>query len=195
MGVIQLGPIGIGNAPVPAGASDAQFGFALPADTTTFISPTTIAPSAGAVLAAPVPIPGGLLGLICPSNDPVIGQVCDALTENGLNDVTATLESAGSPTNFNVFASLETGVVIVTLPVKVKLTNPLLGSTCATSAASSNPILLNPQNSVAGAGDNGDYDLNGNPDPAGSSGNHHRHRLDRGGYHVLGPRRRMAATC
>ena len=165
MGVIQLGPVSIGNAPVTAGNSDAQFGAAVANGTYDGI--TGISPSGGAVLAAPALVPGGLLGLICPSNDPVITQVCNGLTQNSLNEVVATLESAGTPTNFSLFAAVQTGVPITTLPVKIHLTNSLLGSGCYIGS-NSNPILLNPQNTVGGNIASNFYDFNGAADPNGA---------------------------
>lgn len=164
MGVIQLGPIGVGNAPVPAGASDLQFGFTLPTSSVTLVAATTIPPASGAVLAAPVQVPGGLLGLICPSSDPVITQVCDAITDNSLNEITATLESAGAPTNFSVLNAGMVGQTIVTLPVKILLSGSLLGSGCYIGS-DQNPILLHPQNTVVGSLENYIYDLNGAADP------------------------------
>jgi hypothetical protein len=165
MGVIHLGPVSIGNAPVTAGKSDAQFGAAVANGT--FDGITGISPSGGAVLADPALVPGGLLGLMCPSTNPVISQVCNGLTNNSLNEVVATLESAGTPTNFNLFAALQTGVTVVTLPVKVHLTNALLGSGCYIGS-NSHPILLNPQNTAIGGAGSEFYDFNGNVDPNGA---------------------------
>ena len=43
----------------------------------------------------PITVPGGLLGLMCPSDIPVISDICDAVVGSPLNKVTATLEPAG----------------------------------------------------------------------------------------------------
>jgi hypothetical protein len=60
--------------------------------------------------------------------------------------VTAVTESAGTPSNFNLFAGIETGVPIITIPIKILLeNNPTLGPNCSIGS-DQNPILLNPEN-------------------------------------------------
>lgn len=164
MGVIQLGPISIGNGPTTAGNSNAQFGAAVPVGTFSGIG--GVSPASGAVLADPAEVAGGLLGLMCPSNNPLITPICGLITNNTLNRVLATLESAGTPSNFDLFAALQTGAPIVTLPVKIHLQHPLLGPNCYIGS-NQNPILLHPQNSVGGVPGGGYYTINGVPDPAG----------------------------
>jgi hypothetical protein len=126
-----------GNANLQVGASirdsDAQF--------------TLVSPAGGALIADPVDVPGGLLGLMCPSDVPLVSAICDGLVGSPLNAVTATVESVGDPRDFNRPATLQQGVPIVTLPVRVKLTNPILGPNCAIGSAS-NPIVLRPENTT-----------------------------------------------
>jgi len=120
----------------------------------------------GTVISDPVKVKGGLLNISCGSgNDPLgIRAICRTLLEdNVLNKVTATVESAGAPTDFNIIAGLLVGEPIMTLPVKIHLQNPLLGGNCYIGS-DSNPILLRPANIEAPAGaDFGTYALNGDP--------------------------------
>ena len=110
------------------------------------LNPWTISlPQDGAILADPVDVPGGLLGLMCPSLDPVVTSVCNLATDNDLNRVTAAVESAGPLTDFDINAGLQVGAPIATLPIKVHLENPLLGSTCYIGS-DADPIVLHPAN-------------------------------------------------
>ena len=60
--------------------------------------------------------------------------------------VTAITESAGTPSNFNLFAGIALGQPIITVPIKLHLANnPTLGPSCFIGS-DQNPILLNPQN-------------------------------------------------
>jgi hypothetical protein len=131
------GSFKLGNTESQAGASDIQFGLAGP-------NPfDVISPSGGAIASAPVDVPGGLLGLMCPSADPTVLAVCSLITDDSLNRVTATVEDAGPPTDFNIAAGTQLGVPIMTLPIKVHLENPLLGSTCYVGS-DADPIVLRP---------------------------------------------------
>ncbi|MEK8145767.1 hypothetical protein NKH18_44435 [Streptomyces sp. M10(2022)] len=58
------------------------------------------------------------------------------------------MESAGTPTEFNLTAGLTTGQQIVKLPVRIHLVNPLLGSNCYIGSAG-DPVVLRPQNTTA----------------------------------------------
>jgi hypothetical protein len=98
----------------------------------------------GSLVAAPADVPGGLLGLMCPSTIPIVSGLCQQATSNDLNRVTATVEGAGAPSNVNIGGGLVTGVRIITLPVKLHLQNPLLGSNCYIGS-DSDPIVLQPQ--------------------------------------------------
>jgi hypothetical protein len=130
---------------------------------------SVVAPRAGAVIGAPVDIPGGLLGLMCPSNIPVIADICRQIVNNPINRVTATIESAGAPTDFNLAAGLGTGQPIVTLPVKIKLSNPFLDPNCYIGS-NSNPILLKPANLTRPTGTVVRFNADGSPNPTGEMG-------------------------
>lgn len=166
MGVIQLGPVQIGNAPETAGHSNVQFGAVFPANV--FAGVPGISPQGGVVLADPVIVPGGVLGLICPASDPLVSWVCGLITNNDLNRVTATLESAApAPSNFDQFAAAETAAPIITLPVKIHLHNTFLGNNCYIGT-DQNPVLLVPQNTSTNENiTTQNYDLNGNTNPNG----------------------------
>ena len=85
----------------------------------------------------PQPVPGGLLGLLnCPAQtNPIIKGLCSAAFENGLTGVNATVELTGPEhglTNIQLNTEnllFEEGVAL-SLPVKIHLENPLLGSSC-----------------------------------------------------------------
>ncbi|HEY9438289.1 MAG TPA: hypothetical protein VIS29_06500 [Streptomyces sp.] len=138
------GSITLGTTQVPTGNTDLQLGVIQHSDGTTSL----VAPSDGVLVADSVEIPGGLIGLMCPSGIPLISGICKQLTDNSLNRVTATIEQAGAPRDFNMAAAFTTGQPILTLPVRIHLENPFLGSKCYIGSAS-NPVLLKPQNRTA----------------------------------------------
>ena len=93
----------------------------------------------------PQPVPGGLAGLInCKEISNILLRIaCEAAFENGLTGVNATTELAApagsiglNETNF----ILEEGIAL-SLPVKVRLENPFLGSACYLGSNAS-PIVL-----------------------------------------------------
>lgn len=91
------------------------------------------------------PVPGGLLGVTAPTWWPLILQnLFNETINNGFTGVTATLELAGSASSIKV----NTGNLInsegtaLSMPVKVKLDNPFLGSSCYIGSNSS-PFTLN----------------------------------------------------
>ncbi|HEX4437163.1 MAG TPA: hypothetical protein VH061_10240 [Solirubrobacteraceae bacterium] len=95
---------------------------------------------------SPQKVPGGLSGLVkCTEISNFIERAaCQLVFENGTTGVTATTELAGPASSIGV--SLEslfsaTGTAL-SLPVKVKLENPLLGSSCYIGSNSS-PIIIN----------------------------------------------------
>jgi len=98
----------------------------------------------GAIVADPAEVPGGLLGLMCPSEILLVSALCQQATEGELNRVMATVEGAGTPSKFNLSGSFLTGVPLITLPVKLHLSNPLLGSNCYIGS-NSKPIVLHPE--------------------------------------------------
>jgi hypothetical protein len=158
------GSIKLGNTTATTGDSNLQLG--LPSVHGVAFDPTIATPRGGALDAASVNVPGGLLGLMCPSNVPLVTLLCNQATNNLLNKLTAVLKPAGNPSNFNLFAGLSPGKPIVTLPVKIQLQNPLLGSNCYLGS-NSRPILLRPQTLVPGAVSAQSFDANGTPDSNG----------------------------
>lgn len=135
------GSIKLGNTTVTTGRTDLQMGVVQNSDGTS----TVVAPSAGAIIADSATVPGGLLGLMCPSNVPAITAICEQITNSSLNKITATVESVGAPTDFNQTAGIVTGEPIVAIPVRIHLQNPFLGSNCYIGTKSS-PIVLRPKN-------------------------------------------------
>lgn len=157
------GSIKIGNTAATTGDTNLQFGliYSPPSGTYSFASP-----AGGALVAAPVQIPGGLLGLMCPSNILAVSLLCQEATNNNLNNVTAQVQSVGNPSNFSLNAGLSAGQPILTLPVKIQLQNPLLGSNCYLGT-DSNPVVLHPENLTAPNLGVQYFDTNGTPDPSG----------------------------
>lgn len=89
----------------------------------------------------PQPVPGGLLGLVnCKSITVALVRVsCEAVFENGFTGVNATLELAKPANEIKVNQLnlvLEEGTAF-TMPVKVHLENPFLGSSCYVGSSSS----------------------------------------------------------
>jgi hypothetical protein len=167
------GSITIGNATYAAAMSNAQIGLSL---SNTDGTMTPIAPQSGALLAAPVGLPGGLAGLICPSASPVAWRICNPRHDKGdrghdggrgLTEVTATMLSAGKPSDFNLFAGLSSGQPIVSLPVKIHLQNALLGRSCYLGS-DTEPIVLQLQNQAEPTGSIEAFDSDGTPDPNGT---------------------------
>ncbi|MFF6810805.1 hypothetical protein ACFZAG_13080 [Streptomyces sp. NPDC012403] len=135
------GSIKLGKTTVVTGKTNLQIGVVQNADGTSSV----VAPPSGALVADSATVPGGLLGLMCPSNIPVITGICETLENSGLNKITATMESVGAPYAFDQTAGVLTDMPIVALPVRIHLENPLLGSKCYIGTAA-NPILLRPEN-------------------------------------------------
>jgi len=107
----------------------------------TFYSPT----DGVALSKAAQPVPGGLLGITAPSWWPqVLKDLFNETINNGFTGVSATVEIAGSPSLVKAsFLNAFTGSgAAFSLPVKVKLSNPFLGSNCYIGS-NSNPIQLN----------------------------------------------------
>ncbi|WP_328885902.1 hypothetical protein [Streptomyces sp. NBC_00316] len=159
------GSIKLGNTLLPVGGSDLQVGVVTHPGGGT----TVVAPQGGALVADSAQIPGGLLGLMCPSDIPVITGICNQLTDVSLNRVTATIESVNNPSDFQLLAGTTTGKPIITLPVRIHLENPFLGTTCYIGSAS-DPILLRPQNLTRPAISDQRFDGDGTTDTAGPMG-------------------------
>lgn len=93
----------------------------------------------------PQSVPGGLAGLVkCYEISNFFERIaCEVIFENGLTGVTATTELAASATSIgiNIQNLVEAEGTALLLPVKVKLSNPLLGESCYIGSNSS-PISL-----------------------------------------------------
>jgi hypothetical protein len=154
------GSIKLGNTTATTGTTDLQLGV-VSGSTLSLVSP-----AGGGLVSDPVKIPGGLLGLMCPSKVPVITQICRQITDNALNNVIATVQPAGDPSDFSLPAGLGSGDPILTLPVKIHLQNPFLASTC-TIGSNSHPILLKPKNLTTPDTNLTRFAGNGTLDPSG----------------------------
>ncbi|GGV08884.1 hypothetical protein GCM10010275_56830 [Streptomyces litmocidini] len=135
------GSIKLGNTTVVTGRTNLQFGVIQNADGTN----TVVPPPAGSLIADSATVPGGLLGLMCPSDIPFITDICRQLSDADLNKITATVESVGTPSEFDQIAGVLTDMPIVRIPVRIHLQNPFLGSNCYIGTKS-NPIVLRPSN-------------------------------------------------
>lgn len=135
------GSLTIGNTTVQTGSQSVQFG----ADGSGLVPAT----DGQTLVAAPAQVPGGLVGLMCPSKVLLVSELCNTAADNGLNAVTATAELAGAPSDFNPFGGTRLGEPIVTLPVKIHLQNPLLGSSCDIGS-DAEPIVLHPETTALG---------------------------------------------
>ncbi|MFG3281823.1 hypothetical protein [Streptomyces sp. NPDC048111] len=156
------GSIKLGNTQVVTGASDLQLGVVQHADGTNSL----VAPAGGALIADSADIPGGLLGLMCPSDIPVIGDICRQISNGTLNRVVATVESAGAPTDFNLTSGATSGRPIIAIPIRIHLQNPFLGGSCYIGSTA-HPIVLHPQNLTAPKLGIQRFDGNGTPNTAG----------------------------
>lgn len=163
MGAIQLGPIGLGNGTTTAGRSNLQIAAALPPDLGA--TNAVAALPSGAVLADPANVAGGLLGLLCPDGSSAVAAICGQITNNALNTVTATLESAGVPRQFSLINALQLNAPVLELPVKIHLQHPLLGPNCYIGS-NQTPILLHPQFQAQGFPISSAYNLDGSANDA-----------------------------
>jgi hypothetical protein len=168
--VAETGSFKIGNTTVSTGHNELQFGAYGPG------IPNVV----GATLVAdPVNVPGGLLGVqfepipMPPCSNPIQCALRNlaitlinrtrALLTTGPFAVTATVELAGEPSNFNLFAPFD-GSPIITLPVKIHLQNPILGPNCYVGS-NQDPIVLQPHQEPLSTFD----ELLFEPDPLGSN--------------------------
>jgi len=107
---------------------------------------TIAAPTDGVIVSkAAQPVPGGLLGVTAPLWWPsILRDLFNETINNGFTGVTATVELAGPPTAIKVSLLnyiIRSGAAF-SFPVKVKLSNPFLGSNCYIGS-NSNPVKLN----------------------------------------------------
>jgi len=112
----------------------------------TFYESFTAASNGETLSKTPQPVPGGLTGLVnCKEISNFLVRLgCEAVFENGLTGVNATLELAKPASSIIVneeHLAFQEGVAMQ-LPVKVHLENPLLGSTCYIGSSSS-PLIWN----------------------------------------------------
>lgn len=104
------------------------------------------APTDGQTLSkSPQPVPGGLTGVVAPSWWPqVLKDLFNETINNGFTGVQATVELAGPASSVKLTPQniiTQEGIAL-SMPVKVKLDNPFLGSSCYIGS-NSNPIKLN----------------------------------------------------
>jgi hypothetical protein len=103
---------------------------------------------------SPQKVPGGLAGLVrCTEISNFIERAACALVfENGTTGVTATTELAGpaSLVTLNLENYLARSGTALSLPIKVHLENPFLGSSCYVGS-NSNPIVVNLTTGTSGS--------------------------------------------
>lgn len=160
-GIIPSGTIKLGNETMPVGGVNFSFGL-LNTDGVV----TVVPPANGGLTGDPVTVPGGMLGLMCPSDIPIISDICDAVVGSPLNTVTATMEAAGPPRDFDLGAAATIGQPIMTMPVKIRLRNPFLRSSCYIGS-NSDPILLKVANTVRPSVAFSRFDADGTPSATG----------------------------
>ncbi len=93
----------------------------------------------------PQPVPGGLTGIVAPSWWPsILRNLFNETINNGFTGVQATMELAAPATSIklSILNLVSQSGVALSMPVKVKLSNPFLGSNCYVGS-NSNPITLN----------------------------------------------------
>jgi hypothetical protein len=136
------GSFKLGNATVPINKSILlQGGYEFDENTgsSRFVAPTDGTP---ALQQVPLDVPGGLTGLVIPSqvtSIPILGPLFTAAV-NSVNGVKATAELV-APVNFNYINYVSSDGPAITLPVRIKLSNPFLGDQCYIGSASK-PVTL-----------------------------------------------------
>jgi hypothetical protein len=92
----------------------------------------------------PQPVPGGLLGIEAPASWPkFLRDLFNETINNGFTGVTATVELAGPATSIKINTLnilIEKGIAL-SLPTKIKLSNPFLGSNCYIGS-NSKPVVI-----------------------------------------------------
>jgi hypothetical protein len=113
----------------------------------------------------------GLFTVIPPSGGALVADPAE-VSVGGVSAV-ATVESAGVPSNFDLFAGISLGAPIITIPIKIHLTSQTvdLGPNCFIGS-DQNPILLTPQNTdlTNAQAKLESFDPDGTPDPVGPLG-------------------------
>jgi hypothetical protein len=90
------------------------------------------------------PVPGGLLGIVAPSFLPgFLQELFNEFINKGITGVTATTELAApaSSIGLNTTNLIDSEGIALSLPVKVKLSNPFLGESCYVGS-NSHPVVL-----------------------------------------------------
>jgi len=91
------------------------------------------------------PVPGGLLGVVAPEYLPkFLQEIVNSLVSEGLDEVTALTELAAPASSIGLSTEnllFEKGTAI-SLPIKIKLNNSFLGSSCYIGSNAS-PIVIN----------------------------------------------------
>jgi len=104
-----------------------------------------VAPTDGVVISkSPQAVPGGLLGITAPAWWPkFLRDLFNQTINDGFTGVTATVELAGptSAVKVSLVNYLSQSGAVFSVPVKVKLSNPFLGSNCYIGS-NSNPVNL-----------------------------------------------------
>jgi hypothetical protein len=144
------GSLTLGDSTVTLGDSDLQDGVLVDPSATVASGDrwTSVDPAGGAISAPSETVPGGLLGLMCPTDIILVTALCDDITDSALNTVTATIEPAGNTSDLLVGAALNDLKPIITIPVMIQLSNPILGDDCFIGS-DSDPIDLQITNSAA----------------------------------------------
>jgi sugar lactone lactonase YvrE len=111
----------------------------------------------------------GEFTFISPASGALVGDPVEVTVMN--LSATATVESAGTPTDFDLLAGLSVGLPILTLPAKIHLENELVGPNCYIGSEM-NPMVLHPANTNV---DNAmlntqTFDPDGTPNPDGPLG-------------------------
>jgi hypothetical protein len=137
------GQFTIGKKTVPINKTITLQGGTIPNETGEL---TFVAAEDGNTLSkTPLAVPGGLLGIEAPKSWPKeLQERFNEFINKGLTGVTETTELAGPASAIKLSTTnliFEEGVALQ-LPVKVKLSNPFLGSSCYVGSES-NPIVLN----------------------------------------------------
>jgi hypothetical protein len=157
------GSLTIGSLTVALKGTDHQYGVILSREA---LPSPGIAPPGGVLVAEPVELPGGIQELICPSSGRFTRHICRNSHNRRWNDhaeVTLTLESAGAPSNFLLFASLVPGTPIATVPLKIHLRNRFLGDDCYIGTEAE-PIVTLPASPTPPEAAFLGFDPNGTPD-------------------------------
>lgn len=90
------------------------------------------------------PVPGGLLGIIAPSFLPgFLQELFNEFINKGVTGVTATTELAAPASSIGLSTQnlVEENGIALSLPVKVKLSNPFLGESCYVGS-NSHPVVI-----------------------------------------------------